>query len=78
MYEIIKQLLIMIFNVPEFDIEMDTELEEDLGMDEIHKMQLYIALEEELGIEINFDEILKFKTINEIAQYLEKEDYERS
>lgn len=78
MYEIIKQLLITAFQISEIDINRETDLEEDLGMDEINKMQLYVTFEEELGLEINMDEFSKLHTVNEIVKCLEKEDYERS
>lgn len=46
-------------------------LNEDLGADSLAAMELIMALEEKLDIEIDDAELDQFKTVNDLVSYLE-------
>lgn len=49
----------------------EARLNEDLGADSLAAMELIMALEEKLDIEIDDAELDRFKTVNDLVSYLE-------
>ena len=49
----------------------EARLNEDLGADSLAAMELIMALEEKLDIEIDDAELDQFKTVNALVSYLE-------
>ena len=49
----------------------EARLKEDLGADSLAAMELIMALEEKLDIEIDDAELDQFKTVNDLVSYLE-------
>lgn len=49
----------------------EARLNEDLGADSLAAMELIMALEEKLDIEIDDAELNQFKTVNDLVSYLE-------
>lgn len=49
----------------------EARLNEDLGADSLAAMELIMALEEKLDIEIDDAELDQFKTVNNLVSYLE-------
>lgn len=49
----------------------EARLNEDLGADSLAAMELIMALEEKLDIEIEDAELDQFKTVNDLVSYLE-------
>ena len=49
----------------------EARLNEDLGADSLAAMELIMALEEKLDIEIDDAELDQFKTLNDLVSYLE-------
>ena len=49
----------------------EARLNEDLGADSLAAMELIMALEETLDIEIDDAELDQFKTVNDLVSYLE-------
>lgn len=49
----------------------EARLNEDLGADSLAAMELIMALEEMLDIEIDDAELDQFKTVNDLVSYLE-------
>lgn len=49
----------------------EARLNEDLGADSLAAMELIMALEEKLDIEIDDAELDQFKTVNDLISYLE-------
>lgn len=52
-------------------ITSESKIIEDLGADSLDIVELVMALEDEVGIEIPTDEILTFVTVGDVVQYLE-------
>ena len=49
----------------------EARLKEDLGAESLAAMELIMALEEKLDIEIDDAELDQFKTVNDLVSYLE-------
>ena len=49
----------------------EARLNEDLGADSLAAMELIMALEEKLDIEMDDAELDQFKTVNDLVSYLE-------
>ena len=49
----------------------EARLNEDLGAESLAAMELIMALEEKLDIEIDDAELDQFKTVNDLVSYLE-------
>ena len=55
-------------------ITMDTNFEEDLGVDSLDIVELSLALEEEFGIgEMSEDDLASIKTVGDLVRYLQKQ-----
>ena len=52
-------------------ITMDTNFEEDLGVDSLDIVELSLALEEEFDIEIPDEEVENIKEVGDIVKYIE-------
>ncbi|MEE0663623.1 MAG: acyl carrier protein [Collinsella bouchesdurhonensis] len=52
-------------------VSPEARLNEDLGADSLAAMELIMALEEKLDIEIDDAELDQFKTVNDLVSYLE-------
>ena len=53
-------------------ITMDTNIEEDLGVDSLDIVELSMALEEEFGVsEMGEDEISSITTVGDLVHYLQ-------
>ena len=54
------------------DVKLDSELIQDLEIDELDSIELGMALEEEFGIEIPDEDIEEFKTVKDIVEYVKE------
>ena len=72
MFEQVRQLLAHQFEVDENTITMDTNFEEDLGVDSLDIVELSMALEEEFGIgEMSEEDLAGIKTVGDLVRYLQ-------
>lgn len=72
--EIIAQLLEVIKTQLVLDTTPRLEQKiEDLEMDDLDKVDLIMAIEDEFNIEIPYEEFEKFKDINDIAKHIIKD-----
>ena len=72
MLEKVKKILLNHTQVPADEIEMDTELVKDLGLNSLDVVSLIIAFEDKFGIEISDRVIRDFVTVRDLVDYLEK------
>ncbi|MBE6626033.1 MAG: acyl carrier protein [Ruminococcaceae bacterium] len=70
MFEKIKTLLVEELSVDEAAINPDAELVNDLGINSLELADLVLQCEERFDIEISDDEIHKFVTVGDVANYL--------
>ena len=53
------------------EIRADSRIKEDLGADSLDILQLLMTIEETYGIRIPDESLADFKTVGDVAQYLE-------
>ncbi|SHJ77620.1 acyl carrier protein [Hathewaya proteolytica DSM 3090] len=72
-FEEIKEVIVDTLSCDENEVREDTRLIEDLGADSLDAVELNMALEDKLGVEIPDDLLLKIKTVGDIVEYYKKE-----
>ena len=73
MFEEIKELLVKQLKLKDPSvITLDTKIQEDLGADSIDVLQLLMTLEERKVFMIPDEELMKFVTVRDVLEYLEK------
>jgi acyl carrier protein len=73
MEEIVKKMLVRQLGVNEDAVTRDAKLWDDLGGDSLDAIELIIAFEEELGLEIPDEGVESISTVGEIIDYLERQ-----
>lgn len=71
-YEKLAKLIAEILNVDPKNITPDSDLVEDLGADSLDVYQIVIAIEEELGVDVDDDKAEKVRKISEIQELIEQ------
>ena len=59
-------------DIDESKITLDAKLKEDLELDSLDSVELIMSAEEEFGIEIPDEDVMNFKTVNDIVTYIEE------
>ena len=72
MIEKVKEILLNHTQVSADEIELNTELVKDLGLNSLDVVNLIVTFEDEFGIEIPDRAIQDFVTVGDIVDYLEK------
>lgn len=68
----IKEILKDTMDIDESKITLDAKLKEDLELDSLDSVELIMSAEEEFGIEIPDEDVMNFKTVNDIINYIEE------
>ena len=68
----IKEILKDTMDIDESKITLDAKLKEDLELDSLDSLELIMSAEEEFGIEIPDEDVMNFKTVNDIVSYIEE------
>ena len=68
----IKEILKDTMDIDESKITLDAKLKEDLDLDSLDSVELIMSAEEEFGIEIPDEDVMNFKTVNDIVNYIEE------
>lgn len=68
----IKEILKDTKDLDESKITLDAKLKEDLELDSLDSVELIMSAEEEFGIEIPDEDVMNFKTVNDIVNYIEE------
>lgn len=68
----IKEILKDTMDIDESKITLDAKLKEDLELDSLDSVELIMSAEEEFGIEIPDKDVMNFKTVNDIVNYIEE------
>ena len=68
----IKETLKDTMDIDESKITLDAKLKEDLELDSLDSVELIMSAEEEFGIEIPDEDVMNFKTVNDIVNYIEE------
>lgn len=68
----IKEILKDTMDIDESKITLDAKLKEDLELDSLDSVELIMSAEEEFGIEVPDEDVMNFKTVNDIVNYIEE------
>jgi len=68
----IKEILKDTMDIDESKITLDAKLKEDLELDSLDSVELIMSAEEEFGSEIPDEDVMNFKTVNDIVNYIEE------
>lgn len=70
-FETVKAMVAKQLKVDEASITMESRLVEDLKADSANVMVMIMDLEDNYGITVEDDQILKLKTIGDVVKYIE-------
>ena len=68
----IKKILVDTMDIEEEKVTLDAKLKDDLNLDSLDSVELIMSAEEEFGIEIPDEDVMNFKTVNDIVNYIEE------
>lgn len=72
MFEKIKEILVEELQIDADDITPEAELSADLGINSIELANLVLLCEEQFDLMIDDEDLTKFITVGDVADYLEK------
>ena len=70
-FETVKKMIATQLKVDESAITMDSRLVEDLKADSANVMVMIMDLEDNFGIMVEDDPIMKLKTVGDVVKYIE-------
>lgn len=68
----IKKILVETMDIEEEKVTLDAKLKDDLNLDSLDSVELIMSAEEEFGIGIPDEDVMNFKTVNDIVNYIEE------
>lgn len=71
MFETVKELIAKQLKVNPADITPESRLVEDLKADSANIMVMIMDLEDQFGIMVEDDQIMKMKTVSDVVAYIE-------
>jgi acyl carrier protein len=71
-FETIKTLIAQQLKADPASITLETRLIEDLKADSANIMVMIMDLEDQYGITVEDDQIMKMKTVGDVVNYIEK------
>jgi len=71
-FEKVKEVIVDTLNISQDKVTLDAKLGDDLGADSLDAVELNIALEEAFSITISDEELLTFKEVKDIVNYIER------
>ncbi|MDR0380735.1 MAG: acyl carrier protein [Oscillospiraceae bacterium] len=70
--EKIRAILAAQLDIDEDKISATTDIAEDLGADSLDVVELMMSVEEEFGVTIDEDDVRSFKTVGDVAHYIDE------
>lgn len=71
MFEKVRKIIALQLRISEDKITRESLIKDDLGADSVDILQLLMTLEEEHGIVIPDEKLVKFVTVGDIVDYLD-------
>lgn len=71
MIEAIKTIISDQMTIDEDSIDLNSDLKRDLEIDSLDAVEIMMSIEDEFDIKIEDEQIMKFKTIKDIIDYIE-------
>ena len=72
MFDKVKEILMSELQIDESLITMDAALAADLGINSLELAELVLVVEDQLGVEVNEDDLHCFITVGDVVDYLEE------
>ncbi|MDY5940686.1 MAG: acyl carrier protein [Eubacteriales bacterium] len=72
MFDKVKEILMSELQIDESLITMDAALAADLGINSLELAELVLVVEDQLGVEVNEDDLHRFITVGDVVDYLEE------
>ncbi len=70
-FEKVREIMVDTLSLEKDEIKIESNLFDDLGADSLDAVELNMALEEEYGISIPDEDLLKLKTVQDIVTYID-------
>ncbi len=70
-FEELQELIVDMLDVDASEIEMDTNIKDDLKADSLDLFEIVTGIEERYEIEIPTDELTSMVTVGDIVRYIE-------
>ena len=74
MFEKVKEILIKQLRLKNKEVLPESKIMDDLGADSLDILQLLMTIEDEYGIAIPDEELVKFVTVGDVVTYLEEKE----
>lgn len=71
MLESVKEILAKQLRVDIDSISYDTDIVDDLGADSLDVVEMLMTIEQEYGVVVPDEAIMTFKTVGDVAKYIE-------
>lgn len=71
MEEKIIQIVAKQLRINTSEIDLNTDIVEDIGADSLDLVEILMAIEEEYDISVPDEEVVNFKTIRDLVEYVE-------
>lgn len=71
MFEELKEMIALHLNVEAADIQESTRVIEDLGADSLDIVEFLMEIEDRYEVVIPDEDVLKLKTVGDLADYVE-------
>ncbi len=70
--EKIRAIIASQMDIDEDKITAQTDIAEDLGADSLEIVELMMSVEEEFNVTVDEEEVRKFKTVGDVARYIDE------
>lgn len=70
-FDKVKEIIVDTLGCDEDTVVLDATLKDDLGADSLDAVELNMALEEEFGLSIPDEALVKFVTVRDIVEYID-------
>lgn len=74
MFEKVKEILIRQLRLKNKEVLPESKIMDDLGADSLDILQLLMTIEDEYGITIPDEELVKFVTVRDVVTYLAEKE----
>ena len=74
MFEKVKEILIKQLRIKNKEVLPESKIMDDLGADSLDILQLLMTIEDEYGITIPDEELVKFVTVQDVVNYIEEHE----
>lgn len=71
MYDQVKEILARQLRISPDKVTLDVQIKKDLGADSVDILQLLMRLEDDYGITIPDQELIKFETVGDVVNFLD-------